>query len=106
MKWIRVEQESGLARVVFAMDRLDVRIAEEVRGEITTQLPREKIQVELDLSQVEFMDSMGISVLLTAAKLLPPGAPRMRLCGCRPQLCQVLDLVNLSHLCDIIPAKP
>lgn len=106
MKWIKVEREPGLARVVFQMDRLDARVAEQVRAEITTALPRENLQVELDLSQVEFADSMGIGVFLMAFKLLPSGAPRMRLCGCRPQLRQVLDLVNLSHVCEISPVTP
>ncbi len=105
MKWIKVERTPALVRVIFEMDRLDSRVAEEVRAEITTALPRENIQVELDLSRVEFADSMGISVFLIAFKLLPKDAPRLRLCGCRPQLRQVFNLVNLSHVCDLDPSN-
>ncbi|MFQ3671864.1 MAG: STAS domain-containing protein [Verrucomicrobiia bacterium] len=106
MKWIDVDRDGDRVRLVMKMERLDSRVAEEVRAELTTSLPREAVQVELDLSRVEFADSMGISVLMIVLKLLPKEAPRMRLCGCRPELRQVFDLVHLDYLCDIEGGRP
>lgn len=104
MKWIELDQNQGFIRVRFKTNRLDARVADEVRAEVTTSLPREPLQIELDLSPIEFADSMGIGVILHACKLLPETAPRIRLVGCRSELRQVLDLVNLAHLCDFVEA--
>jgi anti-anti-sigma factor len=101
MNLVDISRQPDHIKVTFHVQRLDSRVAEAIRSHITTHLPREPIQVVLDLSEVTFADSMGISIFLITYKLLPRDAPPIKLVGCGTQLQQVLALVNLTQIFDI-----
>ncbi len=59
--------------------------------------------VEVDCSGLSFMDSVGLGALVSVQKVLTPRDGRVRLLNPRPNLRQLLEMLNFHKLLDIIP---
>ena len=57
-------------------------------------------KVEVDLSGVTFLDSSGISTLVTAHNALLDAGGKLRLCNPQHNVRRVLDMVGLSDWVD------
>ena len=58
--------------------------------------------VELDLSKVRFLDSNGISVLISIHKVMCKRGGKMRLFKPMPAVSQILQLLSLNEVFEII----
>lgn len=58
--------------------------------------------VALDLADVSFLDSAGISALLAVNKQLVEGGGSMVLCDVPPRINQAFDIVGMSRLIPIV----
>lgn len=58
--------------------------------------------VVLNLAEVGFMDSSGISALLTLCHLVAEGGGKLVLCDVPPRINQMFDLVGMSKLIPIV----
>ncbi len=92
------------------------RITAHLSGEIDHQVAREMMlaldrevavrapaQLQVDMSEVTFMDSSGIAVLLRTWERLEPTAARMTVVGVPPQPKKVFHAAGLDK---IIPMEP
>lgn len=52
----------------------------------------------LDFSQLTFMDSSGIAVILRAERILQQSGAELRIVGCNRQVCRVLELSGLGEM--------
>ena len=59
------------------------------------------LRVTIDFAKVTFIDSIGIGVLLQLKKMLPRGAPRIRLSNISDHVFNVLRICNLQKVFDI-----
>ena len=59
--------------------------------------------VDLDLSEVSYMSSAGLRVLLLAAKALQKRGERLRLLNVPPHIHNVLNLTGFTTFIDIKP---
>ena len=75
----------------------DFGSADELRAALAP-LCNEKIDLILDFDEVSFLDSSGISALVTANAALSPG--RLIVHNAGPGVRKTLDVVGLSTLCD------
>jgi anti-anti-sigma factor len=69
--------EAGDAVVVRLGGDLDLYNAEQVRSALAGAIARQPARVVVDVSQVEFLDSTALGVLVEARKQLPEGALRL-----------------------------
>lgn len=64
-----------------------------------------------DLSEVTYLDTAGVALLLSAARCLPSNERTVALTGLRPQSFRVLELLNLNEWlrwadCDAFSSRP
>jgi anti-anti-sigma factor len=82
--------------------RLNALVADSAKGQVKTEIPQGIQNIVIDLTEVEFADSVGLSVLLAIQRQLPPGSPKVRLKNVQPQLITVLKLANMAAYYDFI----
>ncbi|MFO7547489.1 MAG: STAS domain-containing protein [Acidimicrobiia bacterium] len=93
---------SGIARVAFA-GPLDLATAEQLRESIQEKLDPSVSQLVVDLSNIGFVDSIGISLLVSVHNRLVEQGASMRLIAPR----RLQDLLELSGLTEILrPEEP
>jgi len=77
---------------------LDATTARSMRQEIDDLWREEIISIEMDLSQVEFIDSSGVGALLYISKKLTPQRGRLRLVKIPPVVREVIELLRLQSV--------
>lgn len=58
--------------------------------------------IELDLSKVKFLDSTGISALISIHKTMCKRSGKIRLLGPTPAVSQILHLLSLNEVFEIL----
>ena len=94
---VSVSERDG-ASVVTAVGEVDVSTAPELRQKLREQ-PEGRLVV-VDLSDVTFLDSTGLGVLVAARRRSQEGAPpgELHLVVTRPQVTKVLEVTGLSEI--------
>jgi len=96
-----VTQPTDIVRIPMPFDRLDAAAAPELRRLLAVGEHVGHARVVLDLSQVEFIDSTGLGVLVSILKQMAPKG-RIAVVGAGPaptRLFQVTRLDTLFILC-------
>lgn len=84
--------------VVFTPPReFDLSVAPDVAGELKDLLELHRL-VAIDCSPLEFIDSSGLGVLVTAHKRAAEYGGEVVLCGGNPRLQRLLQLTGLEEL--------
>lgn len=98
----RHERRDGM--LIFAVTgRMDGATSAAIESALFEQLPGNDSRVALDLSEVTYVNSAGLRVLLKVARHLnDKGA--LALCGLQPPVRQLLELAGLAKLFAIEPS--
>ncbi len=72
------------------------------RDSIRQSLTDAHTTLDMDLSQVKFLDSHGISVLISLHKTMCQRGGKVRLLHPKPAVFQILQLLSLGEVFDII----
>ncbi|PSB19129.1 anti-sigma factor antagonist [Phormidesmis priestleyi ULC007] len=81
--------------------RLDLQGGERLQQQLETIAPRRyKIWV-IDLSEVEFIDSPGLSALISGLELARESNARLVLCSLRPSAQLIFEITQLDRAFDI-----
>jgi anti-sigma B factor antagonist len=91
------ELDNGIRRIVLD-GRLDMAGAQEIDMKFTGYAASAKNKILVDLSKVEFIASIGIRTLLTAAKAQKQRGGAMVLSGAQPLVAQVIETAGLTAL--------
>lgn len=89
-----------LVKIVLS-GRLDTQGAERVETSFTAALVPGGNNAVVDLSQVEFVTSMGIRMFVAVARSLKMRQARMALFGAQEQCAQVFEAVSLNKIIPI-----
>ncbi|MBR0642417.1 STAS domain-containing protein [Plastoroseomonas hellenica] len=100
MQFRIVAIDAALSRVELS-GRLDVAGAEMLEAPLTAQLKALRSAAVIDLSAVPFVGSLGIRVLVAAARLLKRNGQRVALYGAHPAVQEVFHTVALDQLIPI-----
>ena len=84
---------------VTLVGRLDTQSVGRVEAQFLAHLAQDNAIV--DLSGVEFVASMGIRMLVSAAKTLRTRKAKLALFGAQPRVLQVLEAVSLQQIVPI-----
>ncbi len=96
------ELDNGI-RLIVLDGRLDVAGAMEIDLKFTAYSSSEQKKILVDLSLVEFLSSLGVRTLVSAAKSQKIRGGAFVLSGLQPL---VQKVINLSGLEDVIPIVP
>ncbi len=91
----------GPVEVVHLMNRLDASNASEVRRRIDSLMDRGRNRLALDLDQVSFVDSTGLSVFVHAVKSARATGGNINLIHPSPAVRSVLELTRLNRILEI-----
>jgi anti-sigma B factor antagonist len=94
------QPECLLVRLTGELDVLTVPAA---KAEIRRALEGERRPLVIDLSDVSFMDSAGLSLLLFSARQCRSRQERVALAGLNGRVRQTLSITGLLHLFSVYP---
>ncbi len=89
-------KKNGVATILKVHERkLDAAISPELKGEFLVICKPKLKELIIDLSEVEFCDSSGLSALLIAERKMRENGGVVKLVGIQKK---VLSLIKISHL--------
>ncbi len=92
--------------VVTATGELDLYTAPRLQAALAGLLREEVTRVVVDLSGVEFCDSTGMNVLLSAMKRLKEQGGALELAAPRPAVQRILQVTGLDTVFTVTKAAP
>lgn len=95
--------ERGGWTVVTATGQLDVATAPALHQTLTRAQLGDDRAVVLDLDGIEFVDDLGLGVLLGAVKRARESGGRFVVVATRPRLTELFDLTGLHLVLDLAP---
>ncbi len=87
--------------LVSGTDRITVLNASELKGELVVSLSSTKGSVFLDLKNIKFMDSTGISVLISGVKASRESGSGFVLRHVQDEVLRLLTLMKIDQIIDI-----
>jgi anti-anti-sigma factor len=89
-------KKNGVATILKIHERkLDATVSPELKGEFLVICKPKTKELIIDLSDVEFCDSSGLSALLIAERKMRENGGTVKLVGIQKK---VLSLIKISHL--------
>ncbi len=101
---ISVSRLNGLTWITLD-GQLDIATAPALQRELS-RLPLEATDLRLDLGGVTFLDSTGLSVLLSLATRAEEHGRRVALVKPRPEVARLLWLVDVARRFEMIDVPP
>lgn len=98
-----IRQDEGGRRLLVKASALDRSNVEQLKVNgvrLASEVPE---VLEIDLREVDFIDSSGIGALLAVANALPEAARPLRLVNVGPAVLSVLELVRVHRVFEIAP---
>jgi anti-anti-sigma factor len=92
-------------RVVRLSGRLDAAGADRIGLKFTTAVVAAGQPVLVDLSEVSFIASLGLRLLISSAKGLAAKGAGMAVFGARPEVAELLDQVALDQIVPVADTR-
>src|SRR5262245_31251868 len=94
------------ALVILAIEgRLDATTADEFARRLSTAIEAGVKAIVLDVSAVEYVNSVGLRTLIVAAKRLAPGHGQIVVCCARPMVHEVFALSGLLSVVTMVATR-
>lgn len=97
---MRIEESKGILIIVPELKQIDVNNSLRFRTDLEKHLG-DKNKVILDLQCVNFMDSTGLGIIITALRDINEREGYMYLCNPAPAVKVLFEMVRLSHIAPI-----
>ena len=92
------------SRLLAVRGEIDIAVAPEFRESVATATDEDTRKVVMDLSEVEFMDSSGLQVLLNLRKELTTRGGELVLACDRAPVLDLFRLTGLDQVCRVVPS--
>jgi anti-sigma B factor antagonist len=100
---LRVEhQRSADAHVINLLGEMDLSNVDEARKAVMTAIEGDVVAVIVDLSELEFIDSIGISMLLEAQAASRRDSNRLGFRGAQAEIAKVMELTGVDRQLNFI----
>ena len=97
------EMPQGGILVRFTQRRLRTdRVIEQIRQEMQSLVAPERLLL-LDMSNVEYLSSAALSILITTHRLIRNSTGKMTLCGIPEKIAELFRICKLDRLFEIYP---
>lgn len=97
-------REHGRFTVVSPRARLDTSTAPDAQQQLGDLLDRGVHQIVVDFSEVSFVASAGLRVLLSTAKRIRASGGELRVCCLNETVREVFDISGFSELLPVFPS--
>ena len=98
-------RDEGRVLVVAISGQLDSRTAPEFEKGLLKLLGERKLEVLLDLAELEYVASAGLRVFVMVGKRLQAEGGRLALCALAPGVLKVLEISGFVPLFPILPNR-
>ena len=95
---------SGSWTVVRVAGELDLHTSPQLRDHVLAMVGASPVRIALDLSQVDFMDSSSLGMLITCLKRVREHDGRLVLLGVSGSPMKVLTLTGLDKIFELVPS--
>ena len=102
MELVLENTTSGSWTVVRVRGELDLHTSGQLRDHVASLVERPSPRLALDLSQVEFMDSSSLGMLVTCLKRVRERDGRLILAGVSGSPMKVLSLTGLDRVFELV----
>ena len=92
---------NGNSVLVKTGNRIDTINAGDFEREINPILSESGVDLELDCSELDYISSSGLRVVLKAQKMISANNGQMKLTGVKPQIKKVFDMTGFSRFLKI-----
>ena len=103
MEITQTDQEGVV--IIEVKGRLDTLSSSELENHIEKLINENKPKIVLDFSELDFISSSGLRVLLAAAKQLKTISGKMVLCALRDHVKEVFDVAGFTLLFSLFPSR-
>ena len=97
------ESRKGAVLVVAAEGRLDASAADEFQGRLAAALDGGETRILLDFSELTYISSAGLRILLVTAKRLKEGGGQFAICGLSDNVASVFKVSGFDTILRIFP---
>lgn len=103
---LRLDTVTGPERtVVIVRGEIDMHTASQLSAVVQLACVNSEV-VELDLAELEFLDSTGLGVIAGALDLLDRSGGRLELRNVPPMVMRLLQMTDMARLLTIISERP
>ena len=85
----------------FVSGEIDAHTAPVLREKLAAVQQKENLQAELEMSEVSYMDSTGLGVIVAFFKNVNAQNGHVKLTGLSPRLKRLFDITGLGEIMDI-----
>ena len=99
---ISVEKLENKNKITINVEKFDVANMQEIKKSIQKEINNELSDVIIDLSEVSFIDSSGLSVIIAIFKQLNTTNHKLELSGLQTQPMELLEITQLHKIFTIV----
>jgi anti-sigma B factor antagonist len=96
----------GSSRTIRLGGSCDLATAPNLRQTLQTLVPPDVMEVDLDVADLEFIDSTGLGVVLGAMRRLREGGGTLRIVGAQGIVKRVLEITDLDKVIPLADSAP
>ncbi len=97
---IKKSVQEGTVKIALS-GRLDTITQEALAKELNTVFQGEKTDLVFDISELDYISSAGLRVLLTAQKKVNAQGTSMIIVGAKPEIKEIFDMTGFSSIMTI-----
>lgn len=97
---IDTEQEHDRT-VLFLSGELDIYTAPDLKEKLVPLVEQENAMVEIDMDEVNYMDSTGIGVFIHALKTAKQSGSKLKLTNLQEKTLRLFEITGLDEVLDI-----
>ena len=97
-----VENRNDSKFIILDVEKFDVSNMQEIKKGIVAEVEENPSNLTLDFSNVDFVDSSGLSVVISVFKQLKSLDFDLTLCGLKEQPMELLEITQLHKIFKIV----
>lgn len=99
---ITIENLDKIKKITLNVDKFDVVNMQEIKKSIDVEIKENPSDVVIDFAHVSFVDSSGLSVIISVFKQLNTSKHKLSLCGLQAQPMELLEITQLHKVFSIV----
>src|SRR5262245_21790834 len=99
------EKTRGKVLVLKPEGRLDSNTVNAAEADLFSHLEKGETRVVLDLSQLDYISSSGLRLVLMLGKRLSLKGGKLALCGLKPQIREVFEISGFISIVNVVGTR-
>lgn len=98
-------EKIGEVQVVSVAGQVNSANASEVEAGLLAAIGKDERRCVLDMSQLDYISSAGLRVVLMLAKRLKQNSGQLILCGLQPNVTEVFEISGFLSILTVVPDR-